>query len=457
VIGAPFLVLGLLLTLSAFVGARLESQGRGAVATVFLAPLHPATWSALAAILVGFWVELFAFTAIMTLLSVGASILVIGVGFVLIGVGIELARAIARTERRRATWADPTPLHAHPYRPYGNGPRDLILAVFLDINRWRDVVYVLIAFPLAVLEFAVVVALWAVALVLASLPLAYVVGDLPVQIGAAGVQAEAVVILGTLAGAGMLVVSAVVTRGLMTLHRAVVAGLLCVSERRALEARVETLEVSRRAVLDVEATELRRIERDLHDGAQQRLVMLSMQLGLAAERIDSDPAAARDLVMEARDQARLALAEIRDLVRGMAPAILVDRGLVAALPALAGRSPVPTIVASELPDGLRLPDLIERGAYFVVAETVANVAKHATATHCEIRVRLDGGRLIVEIEDDGVGGALALPGGGLAGLADRVEALDGTLTVTSPAGGPTVVRATIAIPVQGASVGQDPR
>ena len=125
----------------------------------------------------------------------------------------------------------------------------------------------------------------------------------------------------------------------MTLHRAVIAGLLCDSERRALERRVETLEGSRKAVLDVEASELRRIERDLHDGAQQRLVMLTIDLSLAAERIDTDPAGARDLVVEARDQARLALAELRDLVRGIAPAILLDRGLVPALSAIAGRCP----------------------------------------------------------------------------------------------------------------------
>lgn len=459
-IGAPFLVLGVLLTLSALVGARVEGRGRGTVAGILLAPLHPATWAALAAILVGFWVELFAFLAVVGLLSVGASVLVVGIGFVLIGIGIEVARLAARVERRRAAWADPTPLHAHPYRPYGSSPRELIMAVFLDIDRWRDVVYVLIAFPLAVLEFVVVVVLWAAALGLLALPLGFLAGDLPVQLTNGlelptqltrfGVPSWALLAGGALAGAVLLVVAAVVTRGLMTLHRAVVAGLLCVSERRALEARVETLEVSRQAVLDVEATELRRIERDLHDGAQQRLVMLSMQLGLAAERIDDDPAAARALVTDARDQARQALAEIRDLVRGMAPAILVDRGLVAALPALAGRNPVPTIVASELPEGLRLPDTIERAAYFVVAEAVANVAKHATAERCEIRVRLEDGRLVVEVEDDGAGGAVIVPGGGLAGLEGRVEALDGTLELTSPGGGPTVVRATIPVPPPGA-------
>jgi signal transduction histidine kinase len=211
-----------------------------------------------------------------------------------------------------------------------------------------------------------------------------------------------------------------------------------------------TLEESRRAVLDVEASELRRIERDLHDGAQQRLVSLTIDLSLAAERIDDDPAAARGLVLEARDQARAALAEIRDLVRGIAPAILLDRGLVPAISSLAARAPIPTAVVSTLPDGIRLADSIERAAYFVVAESLANVAKHATATRCEVRVLAEERGLVVETWDDGAGGASVVPGGGLAGLAGRVEALDGTLVVASPEGGPTTVRA--EIPVSAASV-----
>jgi len=452
VIGAPLLVLGLLVTLSALVGARVADRGRGAVAWLLLSPLHPATWAALAAILVGFWVELLAFLAVVTLLSLGASVLVVGIGVVVIGVAIELSRAVARVERRRATWADPAPLHAHTYRAYGRGPRDLFMAIFLDLSRWRDVAYVLIAFPLAVLEFTVVVALWAAALGLLALPFGYLLGDLPVQLSRFGVGTGAIAALGGIAGLILIFVAATVTRGLMILHRAVVSGLLCVSERRALEQRVEKLEVSRRTVLDVEATELRRIERDLHDGAQQRLVMLSMQLGLAEEKIDVDPAAARALVADARDQARQALAELRDLVRGIAPAILMDRGLVPALAALAGRSPVPTVVVSSLPDGLRLPDAVERAAYFVVAEALANVAKHASASRTEIRCRLEGERLIVEVQDDGSGGARLVPGGGLAGLAGRVGALDGTLAATSPVGGPTIVRAEIGL----ASAGQVP-
>jgi signal transduction histidine kinase len=464
VIAAPFLVLGLLVLSSALVGAEVERRGRGTVLGLLLSPLHPTTWSAAAAILVGFWVELLAFVAIVSLASIGTSLLVVGIGFVIIGVAIETARLTARLERGRAAWVGGAPLHPHSYRPYGSSPRELILAIFFDLSRWRDVLYVLVAFPLAVLEFVVAVSFWGLAIALLSMPVWVALDLLPVDIGRFGVPPSTIAVLAGLVGLALLPVAALVTRGLMTLHRAVVAGLLCISDRRALEQRVETLEVSRRAVLDVEATELRRIERDLHDGAQQRLVMLAMQLGLAADRIDADPAGAKDLVVDARDQARLALAELRDLVRGIAPAILVDRGLVPALSALAGRSPVPTAVASELPDGLRLPDAVERAAYYLVAESVANVAKHARASRCEIRCRLDGPRLVVEVEDDGAGGAVIVPGGGLAGLVGRVEALDGTFALSSPPGGPTVVRAEIGLPADseapsatGSLVAQDPR
>jgi signal transduction histidine kinase len=441
VIGAPFFVLGLLLVLSALTGAWVERRERGAVGRFLLSPLHPATWYAALAIFLGFWVEIFAVSLVIAVFSSGVSLLIVGIGVVVIGLGVESCRLVARIERSRARLADPRPLRPHAYRPYGSGPRDLLFAVFGDINRWRDVVYVFVAFPLTMLEFGVTVLLWGASISLLSVPLWFGVSGL--ASGTAGMPPSSIALAVTAGVAGVVLapVAASVSQGMMALHRAVVAGLLCDSERQVLERRVETLEGSRKAVLDVEATELRRIERDLHDGAQQRLVMLTIDLSLAAERIDSDPAAARALVVEAQDQARLALAELRDLVRGIAPAILLDRGLVPALSAIAGRCPVPTVVESTLPAGERLPDATERAAYFVVAEAIANVAKHASAGRCEIRCRSDAGRLVVEVWDDGAGGARAIPGGGLAGLAGRVEALDGSLTVESPAGGPTLVRA----------------
>jgi signal transduction histidine kinase len=443
VIGAPLLVLGLLLALTAVLGGGLTGRGRGAVASFLLSPLHPATWAATAAIVAGFFVGVVAFSIVVGLLAGGASILVVGIGFVVVALGIEAARLTARWERHRAGWADDRPLIAHPYRPYGSTPRDLVLALFFDMARWRDVVYALIAFPLIVLEFVAVAVLWSIVLTALSMPLWWLAGGLPFDRTGVPLSDGGVAVIAFAVGVVLLPVAATVAQGLMRLHRAVVGGLLCESERRALERRVERLESSRRAVLDVEAGELRRIERDLHDGAQQRLVMLSINLGLAAERLDDDPAAAKALVVDARDQARLALQEIRDLVRGIAPSILMDRGLVPALSALAGRNPVPTSVSSGLAEGARFPDSVERTAYFVVAEALANVAKHAGATRCAVRVTHEDGRLIVEIEDDGRGGATLVPGGGLAGLGDRLAALDGWIETTSPVGGPTTVRATI--------------
>jgi signal transduction histidine kinase len=461
VIGVPLLLLGLLLVLGAF-GPEDAERERGIVTRFIRAPLHPATWLATGAIVAGFWVELFAFLAIIGILSTGISLLFVGVGVVLIVFAIEGSRIVARIERRRAQVADNRPLIPHAYRPYGTGIRDLLTALFLDVNRWRDVGYVFIAFPLTVLEFAAVVALWGATLFLLSIPVwtlltGEVLGGLDIAAGPvmpalsrlSTLNAPAVAIVSAVAGIVLLPVSSFAAQGLMALHRQVVVGLLCDSGTAALEQRVETLEVSRKAVLDVEASELRRIERDLHDGAQQRLVMLTINLGLAADKMETDPTAAKDLVVDARDQARLALAEIRSLVRGIAPSILMDRGLVPALSALAGQSPVPTVVLASLPAGERASDAVERAAYFVVAEALANVAKHSRASHAEVHVRREGPLLVVEVRDDGRGGASLLPAGGLTGLAGRVEALDGRLAVTSPDGGPTVVRAEIPALAQG--------
>jgi signal transduction histidine kinase len=224
-----------------------------------------------------------------------------------------------------------------------------------------------------------------------------------------------------------------------------VSALLCTSESRALREQVETLKESRSAVIGAEASELSRIERDLHDGAQQRLVALTMDLGRATERIDADPAAAKQLILEGQAQAREALAEIRQLVRGIAPSILQDRGLVAALESIAGHGPVTTVVTSNLAPGERLSPTVERTAYFVATEAMTNVAKHSGARRCELQVRRDAGSLIVEIHDDGHGGAVASPAGGLAGLRDRLAGVDGTLAVSSPAGGPTIIKAQIPL------------
>jgi PAS domain S-box-containing protein len=208
-----------------------------------------------------------------------------------------------------------------------------------------------------------------------------------------------------------------------------------------LQARLEELAASRARIVTAGDVERRRLERNLHDGAQQRLVALSLALRVALARLDSDPAAARATLENAAEELTLALAELRELARGLHPAVLSDRGLRAAVEMLAGRSPVAVEIA-EVPDR-RLAEPVEAAAYYLIAEALTNVAKYALASTVRVRVAAGDGSVIVEVYDDGVGGADAARGTGLRGLADRVEALGGSLEVVSPAGAGTSLRAEI--------------
>jgi signal transduction histidine kinase len=204
---------------------------------------------------------------------------------------------------------------------------------------------------------------------------------------------------------------------------------------------VTQLEVSKSASLDVAMAERTRIERDLHDGVQPRLVVAAMDLGLARERIESggDTAEVSALIDRAQGETKQAIAELRELVRGIQPAVLTDRGLDAALSSLAARCPVPVTVHVNLDE--RPPAQVESAAYFIVAEALNNVAKHSEARHARVSVGRDDRTLRVEISDDGVGGARIEPGGGLSGLGDRVRAIEGEIRIASPVGGPTTILA----------------
>jgi signal transduction histidine kinase len=204
-----------------------------------------------------------------------------------------------------------------------------------------------------------------------------------------------------------------------------------------LARRVDVLEATRSGAVEAQDAELRRIERDLHDGAQARLVALGMNLGMAEQKLASDPEAAQQLVTETRIGIGEALQELRALARGIHPPVLADRGLAAALASLADQSALPVTLRAALDE--RLPPAVETAAYFVVAESLANAAKHSGAGHITVDVARRGDNVELRVEDDGHGGADP-SGGGLMGMRRRVEALDGTLTVTSPAGGPTIVR-----------------
>jgi signal transduction histidine kinase len=218
--------------------------------------------------------------------------------------------------------------------------------------------------------------------------------------------------------------------------------VLAPSEHSVLEQRVEYLALTRQESLDTGAAELRRIERDLHDGAQARLVAMGLTLDAAGRLIDTDPAAARSLLIEARDASAKALAELRDLVRGVHPPVLADRGLAEAVRALALDSPVRASVTGSL-DG-RPPAPVESAAYFAVSELLANVAKHAGAHSADIDLRHSLGALRISVRDDGDGGADPGRGTGLRGVERRIAAFDGVLAISSPPGGPTVI--TMEIP-----------
>ena len=213
--------------------------------------------------------------------------------------------------------------------------------------------------------------------------------------------------------------------------------LLGPNEKSRLALRVQELTESRAETVDTQAAELRRIERDLHDGAQARLVSLGMSLGLAEAQWDSDPESARRLLVEARSASRDALGELRDLVRGIHPPVLADRGLVGAVQALALATPIPVDVAADLPE--RLPAPAESAAYFAVAEALTNVIKHSRATHAAVQLRYAGEVLHIQVLDDGTGGAIPENGTGLRGIERRLSAFDGKLTVISPVGGPTTL------------------
>ena len=302
---------------------------------------------------------------------------------------------------------------------------------------WREVLYAVARGPLSAVAAFISLSVWAIGLIMVTLPLF----DWSLPGGGFHVDGRALheskAVLVAVAGVLVLLAAPQVTRGLAVADTMLARRLL--GPPSSLAARVAELELSRERVVDAAETERRRIERDLHDGAQQRLVALAMELGRAKARFGDDIDAARDLVDSAHAQAKAALTELRDLVRGVHPPVLTDRGLDAALSGLAARSPIPVDV-HDMP--VRPKPLIEAVAYFVVAEALTNVAKHSRASQAKVVVEGHGypGVLAIMISDDGVGGADP-QGAGLSGLASRVSGVDGRLTVESPYGGPTIIAA----------------
>ena len=349
------------------------------------------------------------------------------------------SRAMATVERSRLaallgeTIADPVPpLTARS--PWGR---------FVERGRcgprWRELAYNLLALPRGVLTYAITAIAWCGSVALLFLPL--YVSSLPggtAKFYLFEVSQGPAAWLATLVGVlGLAVAAPWATRAMARLDLASARWLLAPRRDEVLDEQVSRLETSRAAAVDSAEAERRRIERDLHDGAQQRLVALAMGLGTAKERLEADPEGGRQLVADAHEEAKAALKEIRDLVRGIHPVILEDRGLDAALSAVVARSPVPVALKVDVPE--RPPPTVESTAYFVVTEALTNVARHSHATRATVNLVRSGDRLVVEIHDDGVGGAQAALGSGLQGLRDRVTALGGTMHLVSPPAGPTTV------------------
>ncbi|MES9542941.1 MULTISPECIES: sensor histidine kinase [unclassified Actinomadura] len=374
---------------------------------------------------------------ILTVLSV--AFIPLGFGVVLAPVMFQAIRTVANQQRAwAAEWSGVAiPV---PYRPEpaGAGPFGRLKRVLTDPASWRDLLWTILNVPVALvlgvlaggmtiygLE-GVFVAPWVAQLTDYGWGPFWMLSDW----GVVGVVGTVVL------GAALTAVSARLGPVFLRAHAMFCRSLLAPT-RGALAERVQRLTETRSDAVDASAAELRRIERDLHDGAQARLVALSMNIGLAEEMMKHDPETAQRLLAEAREASGTALTELRDLVRGIHPPVLAERGLDGAVRALALTLPLPVDVRIDLPGRGDAP--VESAAYFAVAEMLANTVKHSAARRAWVQIEHTGDRLLMIVGDDGTGGADPAAGSGMRGIERRLAAFDGTMAVTSPVGGPTVV------------------
>ena len=378
------------------------------------------------------------FTVLVTGLSTGVGLLVTLIGLPVLALTLWLTRAMAQAERALARSLLDTQVPGEYRRPARPGWWRAFATHLGDPQTYKDLFYLLFQLPLGILWFTVTVSLVATGLGLLLAPVWYwaLPHDHGIDVGILHANTLPKALLLVPLGAVVCVIAKYAIDA-MGIAAAAWARLLltAVEDPQLVEVRS-----SQTRIVEAGLAERRRLERDLHDGAQQRLVALSLKLGMARKRLGDD-----DLLAEAHEESKLALAELRDLARGIHPAILTDRGLGAALEDLAARSTVPTQV--EAAPERRLPAAVEATAYFVVAEGLANVAKYADAQRAWVSAALSPGRLVVEVRDDGAGGADASRGSGLRGLDDRVRALDGRLEVESPPGAGTRLRATLPVQI----------
>jgi signal transduction histidine kinase len=411
----------------------------------FTEPFRVRTWKETAYSVVSLPAGVFWFSVLLTLLVVSVCTFFL-LGIPLLVGTLLLASQGARLERALSRILLDQPIADRPRRTYDWSAWREWLKPLADLGSWRETLYLILLFPFGLLLFLVAVIGWSVALGLAAAPIWYLAISPEHRDGVVrdnnelDTNLEWIAVIG--GGLLLLLLTPWILRGLLAVHKAIMRGLLGPT-RRELEKASERLAAQRDLAVSSASGDRRQIERDLHDGAQARLVSLAVDLGRARRRLEeggsSDEAA--ELVRVAHEDAKQALVEIRDLARGIHPAVLTDRGLDAALSALVARSPVPVSLTSEIGD--RPPEHVEAAAYFVVSEALANVARHSAAERAAVSVVREDGILVVEVRDDGKGGAVSSDGSGLAGLDERVGALGGTLVVESPPGGPTSITAVI--------------
>jgi len=417
------------------------------------APFEARSWREFGYVMLGLPLGILMFTFAVTMVSLGAGLLITFLGVPVLAAALAGCRGLGSLERARARGllgvevAEPEPLRTRKH-----GAMAWMGAVLKSGASWRHLLYAVVQFPWSVFSFVVALNFWAYGWALLTYPLWFWV--FPMYGGQDGLQLYGddthsiyldnpfEITVTALVGLLFTMATPWIVRALTTVDRLMVRGLLGPSR---LATRVVELESDRGVVVDTAAADLRRIERDLHDGAQARLVSLAMDLGLAKEKLAEDPEAAARMVDEAHGEVKTALQELRDLARGIHPAVLTDRGLDAARSAVASRCTVPVQVEVDL--AARPAPAIEGIAYFTVSELLQNISKHSRATRATVDVWRVDSRLMIQVCDNGVGGADVTEGSGLAGLAERLDAVDGILVVDSPVAGPT--RVTAELPWRG--------
>lgn len=386
------------------------------------------TWIALGYLFVGLLVAGPFFAAIVLIVSVTFVLSFIGVGLLLVVPAFAAINGLARVERARAGWVgDVIPLPA--FAALRRGLFGSIGARLGDGARWRQVLFFGLFLVAGPVFFAAGVAPWG-----------FLVGN----VFGANFDANAFSVFGLVFAAILAGAAPRATLGVAWVARAFTAALLGPGEAAELQERVTELSGQREQILEAVAEERRRIERNLHDGVQQQLVALGIDIGRANARLESDPDGARELLDDAREKVRGSIGELRLIGRGLHPAVLEDRGLDAALSAVVANAPIPIVV--EITSAKRLPEDVASTAYYIANEAVANILKHAHARTASIRLDdIAGPAVRLTIHDDGRGGADLQRGSGLAGMRARVEGVDGTFHVGSPAGGPTTLVAVLPI------------